>query len=348
MGWFVEAGGHVCTETGSYFKRNMFVPPENIKEVRKMFNNTDVYFSAYMYQTHPVHESELIGSLYFDLDSNIKNNEDYEKIQRDLGYLIELLHLDYKVPYEYIDVYFSGNKGFHVIVSHEVFNIKPCQNLNAYYKEIAMRFKERIKSIDIKIYDNKRLLRLPNSINSKTGLYKIPLDIELAKTISRNELFRYAKFPRFVKKPKPKPVFGAMTAFRALMEEYDKKVEEENQKRSSNRTDHGGSVNTLPPCIKIMLRDGVKRGMRNNALAIIASSVFQNNIDIDTAEAILTQWNNTVVVPRLPQREIINTIRSIYRMHTNNRAYGCAAVKEMGFCIKNKCRIYKKVEGKNQ
>ena len=88
-----------------------------------------------------------------------------------------------------LQIFFSGNKGFHLIIPAELFGIKPSKNLNKIYRKMAKSFCEKIqnKTLDLGIYDRRRLLRIPNSINSKANLYKIPLVLRTTEVNRRNK-----------------------------------------------------------------------------------------------------------------------------------------------------------------
>lgn len=68
--------------------------------------------------------------------------------------------------------YFSGNKGFHVLIK-QVF--EPSEDLPAVIKKYCMALGKEFTTFDRSIYDKTRILRIPNSKHRKSGLYKIPL-----------------------------------------------------------------------------------------------------------------------------------------------------------------------------
>ena len=71
---------------------------------------------------------------------------------------------------------FSGNRGYHTAIPAAAFGgWLPSEALAPNLKALALRLGEGLVDIDPKVYDRSRLWRLPNSINSKSGLYKIPL-----------------------------------------------------------------------------------------------------------------------------------------------------------------------------
>lgn len=70
-----------------------------------------------------------------------------------------------------IEVYYSGNKGFHVIITLKK-QITPKQVQLA-----ATKLAKDLKTFDTSLYDASQILRVPWTMN-KTGLYKIPLSVK--------------------------------------------------------------------------------------------------------------------------------------------------------------------------
>ncbi|MCF8356268.1 MAG: DUF5906 domain-containing protein [Melioribacteraceae bacterium] len=92
-------------------------------------------------------------------------------------------------------IFFSGNKGFHLELPSELFDVfMPQNNLHLIHKEIAKKLVEEViekyrelekkigkQIFDISIYKRTGFIRVNNTLNTKSGLFKIEL--------SRDELF---------------------------------------------------------------------------------------------------------------------------------------------------------------
>ena len=69
MEWYIECGGTYNINNKNVFGRKIFVNPNNIdEELKKRFNNIDIYCTNYLYNEKNQNESDIIGPLYFDLD----------------------------------------------------------------------------------------------------------------------------------------------------------------------------------------------------------------------------------------------------------------------------------------
>lgn len=185
---FIELGANLGSDKPKV--RNVFKPysKEAIEEFRNEHGNVDVFASVFKYDNENIRQAKQIGPLYFDLDG--------EYALDDLGDLISFL-IDLKCPEQSLQIFYSGSKGFHLEIPYEALNIQPDQQLNKIYDAIvkAIKSSTHLPSLDTGIYDNVRLWRLPNSTNSKSGLYKIPLALEEV-VLTLDEIKELAKQPR--------------------------------------------------------------------------------------------------------------------------------------------------------
>jgi hypothetical protein len=162
---------------------------KGIEAFRREQGNIDVFTSVFKYDKEDIRQAKQSGPLYFDLDHQ-------EFALADLRALVEFL-TEQGCPKESIRVFYSGFKGFHLEVLFEALSVEADQQLNKVYEVIVKTIKQEIhaSSIDTGIYDKVRLWRLPNSINPKSGLYKIPLTLD-ELSLSLNEIKERAKNPR--------------------------------------------------------------------------------------------------------------------------------------------------------
>lgn len=184
---FIELGASLAS---SKPVRNIIVPCESdqIEQFRKTHNNTDVFTSVFCYDSQEIRQGKQIGPLYFDFDG--------EYAKDDLQVVIELFQRN-ECPNESVKIYYSGNKGFHLEIPFETLGIVADTELNKIFEVIAKDIKSTVHtpSLDTGIYDAVRLWRLPNSINSKSGLYKIPITLDELK-LSIDEIRNQARKPR--------------------------------------------------------------------------------------------------------------------------------------------------------
>lgn len=338
--WYIEMGGNYNINNKKVFGRKIYVKSDEISNIRKKFNNTDVYSTIFSYNKDNQNESDLYGPLYLDLDYDINNEEDFNTLKQDLITIVIYLNDYYGIPNNYIKFYFTGKKGFHLIISPIVFDIKPDNNLNSYYKEIAKELNNITfsKLIDLKIYDKKRLLRLPNSINGKTGLYKVPIKYEDIIKLSFEEMKEYASSPKDNIKAEAKPCDKAINKYNIIKDNFNRPKE-----KKMSKPIEVVDINKikLPQCIINILKNGAIEGNRNNTTVILASALFQRGASYEDTLDIVSEWNERLNEPSLSDVEINTTVASAYQQVQNGRRYGCTSIKEYELCVGKECRLYK-------
>lgn len=338
--WYIEMGGMYNINNSKHFGRKIYVTPNDMSEVRKRFNNTDVYATVFSYNKEIQNDSDLYGPLYLDLDLNIEDENDYIILKKDLISIVTYLEQNYGIPSSYIKFYFTGKKGFHLIISEEIFGIMPDNNLNVYYKEIAkeLNLATMTNLIDTKIYDKKRLLRLPNSINGKTGLYKVPIQYNQILAYSFEQIKEYASSPKDTIIVEAKECSKAVNRFNEIKNNINKP-----KQKNSNRIIKEISIDdvSLPECIATILRNGATEGNRNNTTIILASAFLQQGVSYKDTLDLVSEWNENANDPSLPQTEINITVASAYQQVQNGRKYGCTSIKESGLCVGAECRLFR-------
>lgn len=108
----------------------------------------------------------------------------------------------YHVAPQNIRVFFSGKKGFHVIVLDPSFQAQPgSEAVPEAIKKACTTLAGHLESFDPKVYNRTSLFRIPNSKHGKTGLYKIPLTLSEVDTQSLEAIRDLARTQRRVEKP---------------------------------------------------------------------------------------------------------------------------------------------------
>lgn len=329
----VEYGG-VQNNT---FRRNIF-GEQNDENIINSFES-DTYCTIYKYDNENIDSCNFIAPLYLDLDiDNIE--EDYNKLIRDLKILIHKLVTEFHVEQNDIQIYFSGSKGFHLIISENIFGFEPGRTLNKDLKKVAVYLKAYTltKCIDTKIYDYKRLFRINNTINSKTGLYKVRVLYNDLINMSYDELIEYASKPKDIESDDYLYNDKANESFTNLIEKLNKR---DREKINIQVAKEYIRKKELLPCVKYILQNGSPNGQRNNSTIALANSLFQVGYNQDEVIEIITTWNETKNEEPLPNREIRATIKSAYNNSKQNIYYGCSSFRELDVCVKG-CPIYKR------
>jgi hypothetical protein len=109
--------------------------------------------------------------------------------------LVAFLHERYPECEGRVRVYFSGGKGFHVIVEL-VHAPPPAVGFNAVCRTLAEALAARAAvRIDRGVYDVNRLIRLPNTRHPRTGLFKRRIDADALFRLDLDGVRKHARHP---------------------------------------------------------------------------------------------------------------------------------------------------------
>ena len=245
---------------------------------------------------------------------------------------IELLKIlkDLKVPY---NLYFSG-RGFHIGIPDSAFKWKPHANLHIKVKKVLDNF-GIYKYADVSVTDKTRIIRLNNTLNSKSRLWKIHItEYELENTYYL-ELQELAKKPRVSKIPELtcEPVFDVM---------IKERVKKENQPTVSLKPTLGKEPDPmLYPCIQTML-SGSEYGNRH-ALALRIAAWLRWRYPEHVVQLIMEDWRKRVTTVEHPfkEDEMKRLVNDCYTGHGGNGyRYGCMD-KIMDKYCNSTCTLFK-------
>lgn len=173
------------SSNGKYFIANSAA---DIVKMMEEHNYTNCYATMYSFMTYTQEsrkkENVVVDCIIFDLDSDDLNVA-YEDAKR----LIRWAKRHGAHP----RLNFSGSKGFHVFLDLAVVNLlNPQQTLRIFMKELNEQAK--LQTVDpVVTQDLKRILRLPGTINSKSGLYCTPLNVDTLPYITIDDIVAKAK-----------------------------------------------------------------------------------------------------------------------------------------------------------
>lgn len=334
--WWVECGANL---PNGRFTRNHIMPADKVNSFRYRYGNRGVFVTAYMYDSKDQDNANLYGDFYLDFDYEISEADDKEQafnlIRQEALAAVHYIRTIYGIERDQIRIYFSGSKGVHIVVPKEALGVEPNKNLNTIYKMMAEDIARlySLTTLDLKIYDNKRLFRLPNSIHQKTGLYKVRISYDELTRLSFSEIIELAKEPRL----DPRPVVHKIP--RAQME-YNRYIKKLNDYLNRPRnTQVAIKLDYTPPCVEYLLNNLVPQGQRNDTIAFLASFFKQTGMPKEQTEETLLEWNEQKCVPPTSSREVRTTVNSIYSCENK---MGCSRARILSKCGGESCKFYKK------
>lgn len=239
--------------------RNHFVQaddPNALRVWRRSHNNRDVFTSICRF-SEPRRNSEYVCDFFLDIDSS-----DFGVARSEALIACRLLMERIGIDPDSVELFFSGAKGYHVVVPKSVFGDPEGQHVMTVWSHLARRLIDAgCPHIDTAVYEKSRLWRLPNSINTKTGLYKIALEYKELADLGLDYVLGLAKQPREfdsaavpIESPKATKWMHDALAW----------AEREAQLQA-RRPRVSGRGWRLPPCIKAIERSTIPDGMRHIA-----------------------------------------------------------------------------------
>ena len=302
-------------------------------DVNKMENYMnmaqDTFMSLYDYDEHVIEYvkrkkslSGYDGIMYmpdeFILDVDGSNPEDaLDKLQ-----CLLLLLEDLDVTRQ---IYFSGT-GFHVHIPQEAFRWKPCEDLHLKVKE-ELKSKGIFDFADPSVTDKTRLIRVPNTLNSKSNLWKVQLNV----TGNIKDIMDYATSAKEIKELDHEcdPAFH-------VLERKTKNIASYEKVSLGRQPD---PVNF--PCIQTML-EGTAQGQRHQ-VALRLAAHFRWLYPEDIVRNVMEMWRKQVDNSEHPftEKEMDGIITNCYTGHDGaGYRYGCHDIIMDEYC-KNTCKLYK-------
>lgn len=314
---------YVDSAVGGVASRN------NVRLATDALTGTDVYKTYFRYPqafADHVRKNKSVSNYtgfsyadYFPIDIDVKGNlqEALDKL-RDIVTTLEVRH---DVNVSELWYFFSGSKGFHLCIPSDMIGVTPSSDNAVYFKRFAQELlKPMGLSYDSTIYDIVRLWRVTNTVNSKSGLYKVQLTpaeiwlemdeiIELAKAPRKIEYVANAvaneSLSAIYKSVQEKPIIGGEAVTGDGIPKYEK------------------------PCIYKMMQ-GVGDGNRDNVCFRLAGHWRKKGLSSDITEAMMQTWNRKNQPP-MSEREISDKVRSAYR-DSARVDFGCNDDIMLQFC----------------
>ncbi len=240
------------------------------------------------------------------------------------------------MPEDALAVYYSGKKGFHVMLPVTAFgNVKPSTDLPKVFREVrrSVVAQANVKyphTIDFSISDRLRLLRLPNTRHSKSGVYKVPLRIEELLSCELDDIVTIARKPRtlwltdesgLVPKSHVQPMADAVELYQCCTEQTEKNCHSDLPDPGSflNNADLNG---TLCQAELELYREGVTEGARSAMCLRFASRFRSAGHSQQLASEMIESFAGRCRPPfeTYAARQIVN---SAYKAGEKGYQFGC-------------------------
>jgi predicted transcriptional regulator len=319
--------------------RNTFIKLDDLEEwKKKQPDDIDLYSSFFRYYTDDPNLGAVLAGFGMDFD----DEQNPERARKEALAVAKYLMDRFDIKEFDISIAFSGNKGFHIFVNRRVFGIEPHYWLHKIFKGMAEELIKThgLKTLDLKIYDRRRLIRLMNSRHSKSGLHKIPLTLTELEKLNVDKIRSLAVRPRPIT-PRVEHVFSEK-AHNWFIHHKELVERQLNEKRAEFSSEDLKDIDVLP-CVKKRLEVGAKEGERNLCTWQLASYFCKRGLSLNECLKIMRDWWARVEQGLSPftWEECERSIRKVFEV--GGYLIGCGSEFIEPFCAgKDKCPIFVK------
>ena len=240
----------------------------------------------------------------------------------DVNYVVDQFKENFGI---YPEIYFSGSKGFHLIINSPFDYFRTDHLIN---KKLFESFGP-LESLDLNVYTSRRLFRLENSVHLKTNLFKIRLEpYELELEI--DEIKELAKKQR---------------TYRGPIEKYESKtllmlidsIRHEVDRNDYETNSYERIINeNKPHCIQKLIETRPKNGSWNPIITLIARYYNSQEIELDVGVNELLEYEHW----KSDEQHVRKVFRSVFRCSSR---FGCKDNKT----LEQYCSIWCEFNGEN-
>jgi len=319
-----------------------WIRTDNIEQLLNKCNFIDCYATIQRFNASSKEgrNETFIAPLYFDLDK--KDNVSLAK--NEAIKIVEFFTDELKIDPLAIRIYFSGSKGFHVIINEKVFGIEPSKELHKVYKYIASFLaikldidRKGLSSFDLSVYTNRRMIRVEDTKHLGTDLYKIELSNDELVNLTIDEIKELAKKPRGSLYDK-KQLNAAARFTKEAAEFYEKHLKDyedlSTYTQTVNTTEFNFNKASFPVCVESVLSKKWNPDNRNNATMQLAAYCKEAGYTENEAVKLIVNWVKKFSFEDSDfeiKRRVSNTQNVIYTIYEGDSEYkfGCAFIRSL-------------------
>lgn len=312
-------------KNGNEYKAKLYTYLKQTETPTTDFYKPELTFTQYEGPVRPA-----LNCVSFDFDSS-----DFEKVLNDVKKFIAWVD----VPD--LAIFFSGSKGFHVLIPFGYFPLDESPNLHLQLKDMATELKQTYPTLDNTIYNYNRKFRTPFS-QHESGLYKTFFPHEQLNNYNETEIKAIAQkqcIVDFLDIIKPTLPREPLEIFIELHESCKRKSYEVEKVKAGTKDaptpfeKYDGKL-----CIKKLLDSRCDDVGRNNACLRIVNDFYRIGKLQKDCEDVVYAWATKV---GLPASEVSLIIRNVYNGNANYN-FGCQDEIKSTYCTA-KCELWRKL-----
>ena len=225
-----------------------------------------------------------------------------------------------------LQVYFSGAKGFHLMLDARVFGkLLPSKNLPPIFDSMRRHLAQELpqpvrETVDLTIKDRVRLLRLPNTVHEKSKLNKVILSLDELKGMTAEEIRAHARSRRALALTDEtgflsRVAVGENREAARFYQRIRRQVKTVTRKPFAYRFHRPVDLARIEfPCAgaQAIWQSHIEPGQRNNCAIRLASELRLLGLSANETREKLLEWNERNDI-ELPLEELNGVARSAYQ-----------------------------------
>jgi archaellum biogenesis ATPase FlaH len=317
--WYYEIA------VGDYTNRGIFIRYQDLDEyVFEHGEEKGIHRSIYLFPHTAIEQLRKkrssktyldevwVGTIPIDIDID-KNTDEYV-----LAKAREVVEKFYSLGLKEhnLAIYYSG-RGYHLEIPNSVFGFQPSDDLP---QRLGKTIEHIYADLDMMPYIRNHMIRCENTINSKSGLYKVRLSHTELFDLDVSDIKSIAKERRFIGFiPEGDLELHKITKRFDIAQPYGIKSFQ------TVRPNHGAF-----PCFQKLYNDGPMEGTRHQAILHLCGHWNYHGITPEGAKAMMLYWNTlNKGVPSLPPNDVLYQVEYCFNQGYN---YGCGSP-----LLKSKC-----------
>lgn len=247
--------------------------------------------------------------LYADFDGKLNQSRDDA-----IAFCLLVLEQFGVEPY----LYFSGSKGFHVVVPYKISHPRCGEVAGLAIQELVG---DSLPTLDRSVYGYQRMWRLNGSVHLATGLNKVRLTLEEFLNESNDNIIEIARTQTIRDIPDPDLSEADELSMISIVSTAIGKLPPFSRRTPIVET-YGDIIDELTPCLIHLLNHGPAVGERNRAIYIFARFFKNKGVPERDGMQMLLDQPHYKDMEELESQMVSNVFKSVYSQ-AGEKSVGC-------------------------
>lgn len=230
-------------------------------------------------------------------------------------------------------VFFSGNKGFHIIVPVDVHH-PYCHYASKFWASMVSK---TLTTLDNKVYRSRSMFRMENSKASREGSYKVRLSIDELMNLKKEDILKLAMNPRDHDMPIPNMSKINMEIVQQAIQGGETLIPP--PPNTQNDDFLSDFKEDFTPCLKKLLYETPAEGSRNTAVFVLAKFLKRCDFNFDDGLNIVLSQPHWSEYEQEDNGGVSKVFKTIYR-NGEIPHIGCRGSTDQAALMRTKCEEF--------